>query len=128
MPPNPASPPKLTNPTKPGVTINIRVPMALHRQLRLQALRQDMMMKDAVVEAIKEWVAPTRQHAQVSELDLDQVRAEAMRELATLVMKGQGAEALALLNRTEDAAGLPRTQVEEVAQESTWEPPDAWEG
>jgi hypothetical protein len=77
MPPNPASP------TKPGVTINIRVPMALHRQLRLQALRQDMMMKDAVVAAIEAWVAPAKR--QGSALPVDQMRAQGGQEVLAIL-------------------------------------------
>jgi len=107
MPTNP------TNLTKPGVTINILLPMALHRQLRLRAMAQDMMMKDAVVEAIEAWLAPAKRHG--PEPDLTQVRAEAralsMRELAALIIEGRGAEAQALLHEAEDAAGMERTLV-----------------
>jgi hypothetical protein len=62
-----------TNSTNPGVTINILVPNALHKQLRHRALDEGVMMKDAVVAAIEAWVTPDAREAQVRARAIQQV-------------------------------------------------------
>jgi hypothetical protein len=89
-----------TNSTNPGVTINILVPSALHKQLRHQALDQGVMMKDAVVAAIEAWVTPGGREAQV--------RAQAIRQVLAILdegfrdrdLPGARKRALALLDDT----------------------------
>lgn len=79
MPPNPRIPTNPASPTKLRVTINIRLPMALHRQLRLKALREDMMMKDAVVQAIEAWTISTKQQGPAGPV-VEPIRAQAARD------------------------------------------------
>jgi len=39
------------------VTINVPLPVDLHRRLRVKQIMRDLQMKDAVAEAIEQWVA-----------------------------------------------------------------------
>lgn len=50
-----------------GITVMVHTPMptALHRQLRLRAMGQDMAMKDATIAAVEAWVAPGEREAQI---------------------------------------------------------------
>ena len=41
----------------PTVTINIPLPVDLHRKLRIKAITVDLPLKDAVAAAIEQWVA-----------------------------------------------------------------------
>jgi len=39
------------------VTINVPLPVDLHRRLRVKQITRDLQMKDAVAEAIEQWVS-----------------------------------------------------------------------
>jgi hypothetical protein len=45
------------DPERETVSINVPLPGALHRQLRIRAISDDMSVKDAVIAAITEYVA-----------------------------------------------------------------------
>ena len=40
------------------MTINVPVPIALHRRLRVKAINEGMSLKDAVTAAIEAWAGP----------------------------------------------------------------------
>lgn len=37
------------------VTINVAVPVALHRKLRIRAINEDLTLSEAIAAAVKEW-------------------------------------------------------------------------
>jgi hypothetical protein len=49
----------VANPAKADtqVGINVTIPYDLHRQLKIKAVQQDLMLSEAVIEAIEVWVA-----------------------------------------------------------------------
>jgi hypothetical protein len=48
---------KTTNTEEPTVAINVPLPVELHRQIRIAAIERGCSLKEAVIEAIRSWLA-----------------------------------------------------------------------